>query len=68
MDEVVPCHQLFDLRLVVGEAEEQVLLIPPLQRLLVDRAAGIDGLGWIVFVFLASDAVPAGLPAADDVP
>ena len=66
-DEVIARHQLLNGGLIAGEPKEQVLLIAPLERLAVDRTGGRLRFGRIVLVFLAIDAVPAGLLADNDV-
>ena len=66
-DEVIPSHQLFNGRLIAREPKEEVLLIAPFQRLAVDRTGRRLRLGRIVLVFLAINAVPAGLFTDNDV-
>ena len=67
MNEILSIDQLLNLVLIAGQAEKEIFLIPPLQRLLVDGAEGILGIGRIILEFLATNAKPPFLTSRNDV-
>ena len=61
LNEVIAVDESLDLRLITRQAEEQVFLIPPLERFAMDGAIRLHRISGIVLEFLAADAVPTGL-------